>query len=104
LALITGCSAEVIGSALAELFHHRGLLVFATARGLNKSRNLKLFVARSSCADVTIDQTIRAAVKVVESKATGKLDKFINNAGIGTNDFLFQPLFQNYSYKLKFEI
>jgi hypothetical protein len=56
---------------------------------------------------VTIDQshqTIRAVVEVVESKATGKLDKFINNAGIGTNGFLFQPLFQNYSYKLKFEI
>jgi hypothetical protein len=43
-------------------------------------------------------------VKVVESNADGKLDRLINNAGMNTNDFLFQSQFQNYSYKLKFEI
>jgi NAD(P)-dependent dehydrogenase (short-subunit alcohol dehydrogenase family) len=87
--LITGCSAGGIGSALAELFHRRGWLVFATARELSKVQNLKLLGCEIILLDVTIDETISAAVKVVESRADGKLDMLINNAGFGMNLFLF---------------
>ncbi|KAE9380860.1 short-chain dehydrogenase/reductase [Stipitochalara longipes BDJ] len=80
--LITGCSAGGIGSALAELFHRHGWLVFATARDLNKVQHLKTLGCEIILLDVTIEETIRAASEIVQNKAGGKLNMLINNAGL----------------------
>jgi 1-acylglycerone phosphate reductase len=94
--LITGCSAGGIGSALAEIFHHHGWLVFATARDLNKAQHLKALGCEIILLDVMNDETIQAAVKVVQNKGGGKLDMLINNAGLGIKAyFSFDLLFQN---------
>jgi 1-acylglycerone phosphate reductase len=94
--LITGCSAGGIGSALAEIFHHHGWLVFATARDLNKVQHLKALGCEIILLGVTSDETIQAAVQVVQNKADRKLDMLINNATLGIKAYLsFELLFQN---------
>jgi 1-acylglycerone phosphate reductase len=81
--LITGCSAGGICSALAELFHRHGWLVFATALDLNKAQHLGALGCEMVLLDVTSDETIQTAVKFVQNKGGWKLDMLINNAGLG---------------------
>jgi 1-acylglycerone phosphate reductase len=51
---------------------------------LNKVKHLKALGCEIILLDVTIDETIRAAVKVVGLMTGGTLDMLINNAGLGT--------------------
>ena len=83
--LITGTSAGGIGSYLAFEFQRRGLLVFATARNLQKVDpalsslpNIELVTL-----DVTSPSSIAAAVEVVSAKTGGTLDILVNNSGSG---------------------
>ncbi|KAJ5128076.1 hypothetical protein N7448_008855 [Penicillium atrosanguineum] len=82
--LITGCSANGIGAAIALALARKGHHIFATARKLSK-----IPVSLSSISNVTLVQldvtspkSITEAVRVVEDYGVG-LDILINNAGIG---------------------
>ncbi|KAF1951582.1 NAD(P)-binding protein [Byssothecium circinans] len=79
--LITGCSDNGIGSALAKVFHERGYHVFAAARNLAKMKWLEgLDNVTPIVLDVTKPADIKAAVETVTKATDGKLDHLINNA------------------------
>ena len=80
--LITGCSKGGIGDALAQEFHSRGFLVFATARNIAKIQHLKELGCETLVLDVTNERSIEEAVKYVSEK-TGSVHCLINNAGMG---------------------
>ena len=81
--LITGCSANGIGAALAQAFHQCHYHVFATVRNESKiPKNL------SNAENVTVlkldvlsADSIAAAVKTVEKATGGRLDVLVNNSG-----------------------
>lgn len=80
--LITGCSDDGIGFALAAEFQKRGYHVFATARNVSKMSKLQ------NLPDVTLLQLdvinpghIKAAVEAVTAVTGGSLDYLVNNAG-----------------------
>lgn len=82
--LVTGCSAEGIGAALALVLAQKGHHVFATARNVDK-----VPVALKGLENVTVlpidvtDATsIKAAAQVLTESGRG-LDVLINNAGVG---------------------
>ncbi|RAL13417.1 SDR family oxidoreductase [Aspergillus homomorphus CBS 101889] len=83
-ALITGCSAHGIGSALAQAFHARGVHVFATARSLTKMSHLAKEYPDMTLLelDVTSPQDIEKAVATVRAHTGGTLDFLVNNSGV----------------------
>ncbi|PYH48053.1 SDR family oxidoreductase [Aspergillus saccharolyticus JOP 1030-1] len=82
-ALITGCSAQGIGSALALAFHARGFHVFATARSLAKMSHLADLPHLTLLElDVTSAAQIAAAVETVQSQTGGRLNYLVNNSGV----------------------
>jgi NAD(P)-dependent dehydrogenase (short-subunit alcohol dehydrogenase family) len=80
--LITGCSKNGIGDALAQRFLSRGFLVFATARNVAKIQHLKDQGCEIMALDVTDEKSVLEAVEHVSEKAGGKLHYLINNAGM----------------------
>ena len=79
--LITGCSDDGIGSALAQTFHSRGYHVFATARDLDKMTWLQgLDNVTPIVLDVTKSTDIKNAADFVTKATSGKLDYLVNNA------------------------
>ncbi|KAI9686871.1 MAG: hypothetical protein M1822_002624 [Bathelium mastoideum] len=89
-ALITGCSAGGIGSALALEFISRGFHVFASVRDPAKASHLSSHPSISILTlDVTSSSSIRTAVDTVkaqldeDTETAGKLDVLVNNAGQG---------------------
>ncbi|KAJ5889489.1 oxidoreductase [Penicillium tannophilum] len=82
--LITGCSTNGIGTALALALARNGHHVFATARTLSKIPEslVSLSNVTSVQQDVTSPESITEAVRVVEDHGVG-LYILINNAGIG---------------------
>lgn len=78
---ITGCSSG-IGAALAEEFHRRGHVVYATARRLDSLAPLAAQGLRTLALDVNDDASIAAALAEVAREA-GKIDVLVNNAGYG---------------------
>ncbi|OJJ97643.1 hypothetical protein ASPACDRAFT_123535 [Aspergillus aculeatus ATCC 16872] len=81
--LITGCSAQGIGSALAQTFHERGFHVFATARSLHKMAHLAdLPHVTLLELDVTSAEQIARAVAAVRAHTSGRLDYLVNNSGL----------------------
>ena len=77
--LITGCSSG-IGAALAAELHRRGNRVYATARRPETLAPLAEMGLQTLALDVNDDDSIAAAMAVVESEG-GQLDMLINNAG-----------------------
>ena len=77
--LITGCSSG-IGRSLALELHRRGLQVYASARRPETLAELEQEGLRTLALDVNDDDSIAAAMAVIESEA-GQLDMLINNAG-----------------------
>ena len=77
--LITGCSSG-IGRSLAQALHRRGLQVYASARRPETLAGLEQQGLRTLTLDVNDDDSIAAAMAVIESEA-GQLDMLINNAG-----------------------
>jgi 1-acylglycerone phosphate reductase len=80
--LITGCSDDGLGSALAlELHaagHHR---VFATARNASKLENAKAAGIEILLLDVLSETSIEKCVAELRELTGGSLDMLINNAG-----------------------
>ena len=84
-ALITGCSAGSLGSALAKALHAQGVKVLATARDLNKTKDLQELSIKCIELDVLHDQSIQTClseVKTILGPESG-LDILINNSGRG---------------------
>lgn len=79
--LITGCSSG-IGRALAQEFHRRGHLVYATARKIQALQPLAELGMHVLPLDVTDRASIDAALAVVRTEQ-GRLDMLVNNAGYG---------------------
>jgi 1-acylglycerone phosphate reductase len=78
--LITGCSEEGLGAALAIALHEAGLHVYATARNPDKMKQLAAMGIETLTLDVLSETSIAKAVSQVPS-----LDILINNAGGGYN-------------------
>lgn len=78
--LITGCSGG-IGLALAEAFHARGCVTYASARRIEALAALATRGVRTLSLDVTDARSIAAAVAQVEERH-GAVDLLVNNAGI----------------------
>jgi NADP-dependent 3-hydroxy acid dehydrogenase YdfG len=79
IAVITGCSSG-IGRELAEALEGAGYTVVATARRPESLASVK--ATRKLALDVTDEGSVRMAVEAVLG-AFGKIDVWINNAGIG---------------------
>jgi len=87
--LITGCSDDGIGSALALTFAQRGFRVFATARNTGRMTKLQdLDNVTLLTLDVLNAKAIEAAVKAVSKETNGTLNYLVNNAGCNR----FMPL------------
>jgi len=84
--LITGSSAGV-GKAAAELCAELGHRVYASMRNLDKGAPLKAWAEDKGYKlelveiDVTDDQSVKSGIQTIIDKE-GKLDVFVNNAGI----------------------
>jgi short-subunit dehydrogenase len=74
--LVTGASSG-IGAAIAQLFHHRGYLVFGTSRSPNAELQQEFPMLK---LDVNSDASAKACVSEVVARA-GHLDVLVNNAG-----------------------
>jgi NAD(P)-dependent dehydrogenase (short-subunit alcohol dehydrogenase family) len=78
VAIVTGASGG-IGEATARALHAAGYRVFGTYRRAPATRSPGIeYVA----CDVTKDESVKAAVTEVLSKA-GRIDLLVNNAGVG---------------------
>jgi len=80
--LITGCSSG-IGAALAQEFHHRGFIVYATARRPGALAGLVQRGIRTLALDVTDPGSITNVIITI-GQEQGGLDLLINNAGFTT--------------------
>ncbi|MBA2763530.1 MAG: SDR family NAD(P)-dependent oxidoreductase [Thermoleophilaceae bacterium] len=77
--LITGCSTG-IGRATAERLADNGLMVYASARNVESIADLESKGCRLLALDVNSEESMRAAVAVVE-EAEGVVGALVNNAG-----------------------
>lgn len=89
--LITGCSSG-IGLATAVLLAQEGFEVIASMRNLNKAEKLTAALKEINKTvelvelDVTRPETIREALKKIQSSHSG-IDVLVNNAGITIDGF-----------------
>lgn len=84
-ALITGCSAGGIGTAMAKRFREQGYYVFATVRDPSKTDLDGLSDIETLQLDVTVPDTILRCKEVVSKRTNGSLDVLVNNAGVEFN-------------------
>lgn len=88
---ITGCSSG-IGLALALDLHASGYSVVATARNVDSLKELRSFGIQCEQLDVTVQESVEAAVKNVLA-TQGRIDVLINNAGLSRiGPVIEQPL------------
>jgi 1-acylglycerone phosphate reductase len=76
--LITGCSDNSLGAALAIAFHKAGLHVYATARNPSKLTQVQALGIETLTLDVLDESSIAACVNTMSEKG---LDILVNNAG-----------------------
>ncbi|KAK4621881.1 Short-chain dehydrogenase ptmH [Fulvia fulva] len=81
--LITGCSENGIGAALATEYQKRGYHVFASARNTKKIPSSLASASNVTLLplDVTSEESIKNAASAVSKATGGKLDILINNSG-----------------------
>jgi NAD(P)-dependent dehydrogenase (short-subunit alcohol dehydrogenase family) len=96
--LITGCSANGLGHALAVAFHNAGLRVLATARNTSKMAGLEELGIECLQLDVLDQESIERCVGDVrrltgKAGGEGRLDCLVNNAGGGEMICLFFLIF-----------
>lgn len=81
--LITGCSDDSLGSALALAFHHAGWRVFASARNTAKLAKSKAAGIEILQLDTLSDESISKCASQIKDLTGGSLDTLLNNAGGG---------------------
>lgn len=79
--LVTGCSSG-IGKATAEALLSAGHTLYATARRPETLADLETAGARIIALDVTSEESMASAVKVIETEH-GRVGALVNNAGYG---------------------
>ena len=79
--LVTGCSSG-IGKATAEALVASGHTVYATARRTETLADLETSGARILALDVTSEESMASAVKLIETEH-GRMGALVNNAGYG---------------------
>lgn len=80
-ALVTGASSG-IGKAIAQQLLNDGLTVIVAARRVAQMDDLKKMGAHCIALDVSDDQSITAAVAMIDAQFGG-VDVLVNNAGFG---------------------
>ncbi|KAF3008830.1 hypothetical protein E8E13_010743 [Curvularia kusanoi] len=84
IVLITGCSDNSLGSALALALQKNGdLQVFAAARDTSKMTALSSAGIQTFALDVTSQESIKSLVEDITQLTKGKLDMLINSVGGG---------------------
>ncbi|KAI1419080.1 hypothetical protein F5Y12DRAFT_310574 [Xylaria sp. FL1777] len=83
--LITGCSDDSLGSALALALHKAGWRVFASARNPAKLKKSEEAGIQTVQLDTLSDESIASCVAKVKQLTGGSLDGLLNNAGAGYN-------------------
>lgn len=84
IVLITGCSDNSLGSALALALHNHGdLEVLAAARDPSKMASLSGAGIKTLTLDVTSLDSIKSIVEEVTQITKGRLDMLINSVGGG---------------------
>lgn len=86
--LITGCSPDGIGQAMAKHFHAQNYYVFATTRNPSTSTPTSLTSlpdVEILELDVTLPHTIARCKDIVAKRTGGTLDVLVNNAGVEFN-------------------
>ena len=81
--LITG-AASGIGKATAMKFAENGFVVYATDNDTVNLKELEKVGCRTAYLDVTIESSIKNAVKKINDETNG-VDILVNNAGYGQN-------------------
>lgn len=82
--LVTGCSDDSLGSALALALHNHGhLQVFAAARDTSKMTALSSAGIQTFTLDVTSPESISSLVEEITHLTKGTLDILINSVGGG---------------------
>lgn len=82
--LVTGCSDNSLGSALALAFHNHGdFEVFATARDTSKMTSLSSAGIQTFALDVTSSHSIKLLVEEITQLTKGNLNILINSVGGG---------------------
>jgi short-subunit dehydrogenase len=82
--LITGCSDNSLGSALALALQKNGdLQVFAAARDTSKMTALSSAGIKTFTLDVTSPESINSLVEEMTQSTKGRLDMLINSVGGG---------------------
>ncbi|PMD32221.1 short-chain dehydrogenase/reductase [Hyaloscypha variabilis F] len=81
--LITGCSANGLGSALAHAFHTANYHIFASLRTPSKISPTLASLPHITVLplDILSPTSIASAVSLVSAHTGGKLDVLVNNAG-----------------------
>jgi 1-acylglycerone phosphate reductase len=83
--VITGCSNDGLGAAMAKIYHARGFRVFATLRNRAKAGSLEEIEGMEILElEVTSEESICRCARAVETLTGGSLDILVNNAGIST--------------------
>ncbi|KAL8722506.1 MAG: hypothetical protein Q9225_001022 [Loekoesia sp. 1 TL-2023] len=85
--LITGCSPQGIGNALARQFHARGLRVLATARTAQTIQDLADLGIETLSLEVDQERSIDVCKDEVMKRTGGGLDYLVNNAGRSGLDY-----------------
>lgn len=81
--LVTGCSDNGMGSALAIALHDKGWRVIASARNLSKMKTLEAAGIERVQLDVVSEESIATCVQEIKRLTGGSLDAIVNNAGAG---------------------
>lgn len=81
--LVTGCSDDGLGAALAIAFKNAKYRVIASARNENKLAQVRAAGCDTITLDVTSRSSIDDCVREVRGRLDGKLDILLNNAGVG---------------------
>lgn len=95
--LITGASSG-IGKETAKLFLEKGYKVIATARNIEKMKDLEKLGCSIFSMDVTNEQSVQTAFSQIHSQ-NKQIDILVNNAGFCQNGFVEELTLTDLKYQ-----
>ncbi|RIV21319.1 SDR family NAD(P)-dependent oxidoreductase [Fibrisoma montanum] len=100
--IITGASSG-IGKESARLFARHGYRVFATARNVERMKDLAALGCVMIPMDVTDEESIQQAFKQIYAQ-TSRVDVLVNNAGFSQNGFFEELTPQHLRYQFEVNV
>jgi NAD(P)-dependent dehydrogenase (short-subunit alcohol dehydrogenase family) len=100
--LVTGASSG-IGKACAQLFAEKGFQVIATARNVEKMKDLETLGCHILSLDVTNEESIQKAFAAIFNKVQ-HIDILINNAGYVQNGFVEELTLDHLRYQFEVNV